>query len=279
MPKNSIHHLIQQGFNQLKPYEQEARLESEILLAHVLQKNRAYLYTHPENIIAEENINQYLSLIHQRELGKPIAYLIGEKEFYGRRFFVNEHTLIPRPETELLIDFIVGLNIDVPLKIADLGTGSGVIAITLALEYPDFKIFAIDNTEYALEIAKKNAARLNVLDIEFRLGNWLEGFAEKLDMIVSNPPYLAKNDEHLSQGDLRFEPRSALVADENGLADFKMIIKQATNVLKKNGFLIFEHGFEQAELVRTCLTEHGFSNVESLKDLAGHERVSLGRLG
>ncbi len=267
------------------------RLDAQYLLAHLLGTTRAYLIAHTERAITTEQILTFELQITARERGVPVAQIIGAREFYGREFVVNEHVLIPRPETEFLITQALAVvfsqkHVKVPVNkqpsILDLGTGSGAIAITLALEIPDAMVTAVDRSPDALAVTKQNAARLlpnNSARIRFLESNWYSALPnDTFDLIVANPPYISSNDRHLLKGDLRFEPRMALTDDsDDGLASIRAIIVGATSHLHEDGWLMFEHGFDQAERCAAMLNQAGFIDVASINDLAGIPRIAVAR--
>ena len=258
---------------------ESAQIDSELLLACALGCNRTYLYTWPEKHLSTSQQSYFDSLLDRRVLGEPIAYVTGEREFWSLTLRVNRHVLIPRPETELLVETALGLLPTQAQRVADLGTGSGAIALALANERPDWQIYASDLSLEALQVASDNALSNKLGNVHFSQGSWCEALpAEPMHMIISNPPYIDPQDSHLSQGDLRFEPRSALSSEESGIADIRTIITQAPAHLILGGWLLLEHGFEQAAAVRALLTTNGFQNVRTLQDLNGLDRVTLGHL-
>lgn len=250
------------------------RLDSEVLLAHVLGVERSVLYAYPEKLIA---IDAFLALCARRKVGEPIAYILGKKDFWQSTFFVNEHVLIPRPETELLVDTILSkFSEKQTVKIAELGTGSGAIALSLAEARPEWELVATDVSAPALQVAKQNVTSLGVGNVTLFQGDWCDALPDQaFDVIVSNPPYIAEDDPHVAQGDLRFEPKSALVAGAAGLADIQKIAAQAKAYLKPSGFLLFEHGYQQAAAVAHVFESLGYQCVTCLQDLAGLDRVSF----
>jgi len=255
------------------------RIDQRILLAHAMARPIAWLLAHPEAVLNEQENQTYSELLARRENGEPIAYLTGEKEFHGLSFEVSPAVLIPRPETELLVDRLLeAFPPGVSARVADLGTGSGVIAVTLAARRPLLNIVAVDKDEAALEVAKRNAVRMGVNQrIEFRVGQWFSNLkGEQFDAVVSNPPYIAALDTHLSQGDLRFEPRSALVGGPDGLLDLAAIIDLTPSHLPLGGLLALEHGYDQAGIVRRLMEMAGFVNIQSSLDISGIERVTAG---
>lgn len=254
-----------------------ARIEAQMLLQRVLGVNRAYLLAHPEQALDEAQTAAYRSLLQRRLAGEPLAYILGEREFHGLNFRVTPATLIPRPETELLVALALQ-RMPQRGRALDLGTGSGAIALSIAHARPDIEVTAVDASADALAVARDNARRLNVGNARFVQGDWFAALAgERFDLIVSNPPYIAEGDEHLKQGDVRFEPVSALVSGADGLDDIRRIIAQAKDHLDPGGWLLFEHGYNQAGGARELLRQGGFDDVSSTRDLAGIERVSGGR--
>ena len=262
----------------IKNHSDIDRIDVELLLCHVLKCQRVFLLSHSEKILSSEEQNQFSNLISRRKQGEPIAYILGKKAFWNLELIVTPDVLIPRPETELIVEWVLEKFKDKKeLVLADLGTGSGAIALSLAKAKPNWKIIATDASEKALSVAKGNAENLKLNNVKFYLGNWCEALPqEKFDVIVSNPPYIEKDDEHLIRGDLRFEPKSALIADDDGFADLKAIVKQARIYLKDSGCLVLEHGYEQAQILREYLNGLGYQNIQTLRDVANHERVTLG---
>lgn len=256
----------------------EARLEAQILTAHALGVDRAWLIAHDRDALSTTQSAAIETLITRRESGEPVAYILGEKEFYGRLFKVTPDVLIPRPETELLVEAALErLPKDRPARILDLGTGSGCIAITLALEMREAEVWAVDFNPVSLGIARENANRLDANDVRFVLSDWFEGVDVKnFDLIVANPPYIAPNDAHLTCGDVRFEPWDALVSGEDGLDDLLVITRGAIYFLSPQGWLLVEHGYLQGGICRNLYAAAGYAAISTLEDLAGHGRVTLG---
>jgi release factor glutamine methyltransferase len=250
----------------------------EILLAYVLKQSQTFLYTYPEKTVTPEEVRQFENLITQRQQGMPIAYLIGEKEFYSLNFKVTKDTLIPRPETELLIDEALKiLPVDNTCKILELGTGSGAIAITLAKHLPNAQILATDISANALQVARENAQHYDLNNINFLLSDWFTKIPNQtFDVIISNPPYVVENDPHLLA--LRHEPLSALTAGEKGLDCLEKIIAKAPEYLSKDGWLLLEHGYDQENSVQQLLKTHHFQSIKTITDLATLPRVTLSRL-
>lgn len=258
---------------------ESAQIDSELLLACALGCSRTYLYTWPEKNLTTSQQSYFDSLLDRRVLGEPIAYVTGAREFWSLTLRVNRHVLIPRPETELLVETALSLLPEHGQRVADLGTGSGAIALALAKERPDWTLYASDLSRDALAVASDNALLHKLNNVQFSQGSWCEALpTNPLGMIISNPPYIDPQDTHLSRGDLRFEPRSALSADDAGIADIRTIITQAPAHLLSGGWLLLEHGFEQAVTVRELLSEKGFLEVKTLQDLNGLDRVSLGQM-
>jgi len=257
----------------------DARLDARVLAAHVLRVDAAWLIAHDTDSVAAVDHAALESLLARRLTGEPIAYLVGVREFYGRRFRVTPDVLIPRPETELLVEqALLHLPADAPQRVLDLGTGSGCIAITLALERPRATVTAIDRSPAALAVARHNTDSLNA-QLQFLLGNWFDPLTDqRFDLIVSNPPYVAAGDSHLRQGDVRFEPASALAAENHGLADIHHIIRHASAHLTPGGWLWLEHGYDQRNAVQNLLRDAGWSAVQTRLDVAGLPRISGGQL-
>lgn len=260
----------------LQQVSDSPRLDAELLLSHVLNKPRSFLYTWPEQQLTASQQHLFDTLVERRIKGEPIAYLLGEKEFWSLPLKVDPSTLIPRPDTELLVEVALSLLGDEPAKVLDLGTGTGAIALALASERPHWEVTAVDNQPAAVALAIENCRRLGLPNVRINRSDWFSNLAgEEFALIVSNPPYVRPDDIHLDQGDVRFEPRSALVADAEGLADIKHIADAARNHLLGGAWLVVEHGYDQAEAVRQLFEEFGYRGVESRRDLAGHERLTL----
>lgn len=273
----TISAILAKATEQLKPYHATATLDAEVLLAHVLGVSRAYLHTWPELKVGEEQRARFYCLIERRLLGEPVASLSGRREFWSMELQVSRDTLIPRPETELLVELALQrIPEHVPWRIADLGTGSGAIALALALARPRCRIIATEISPAALKVARTNAKRLNVQNVEFRPGeaDWhvpLRG--ERFDVIVSNPPYVRSDDPLLQTGELGFEPGIALVAGTDGLQHLRSIALHASRHLAVDAWLLLEHGFDQGPALVGLLSGLGYHNVRDHSDLAGHGRV------
>lgn len=257
--------------------KREARLEARVLAGFAWNVTPAWLIAHDSDTPTEAQIAQFTTLLARRLSGEPIAYLTGTREFYGREFRVTPDVLIPRPETELLIELALArIPPDLAIEVLELGTGSGCIAVTLALERPKARITAVDRMEAALAIARDNARRLDAT-VEFLYSHWFAALAgRRFDLIVGNPPYIASGDTHLQQGDLRHEPPSALASGAEGLDDLLHIVEEAPAHLGPEGCLLLEHGYNQAETLRKRLEAAGLKRVQSWHDLAGIARVSGG---
>lgn len=255
-----------------------ARIEVQCLLQHVLGVQRVYLMAYPEQVLNEEQQRALDALLASRLRGVPIAHLLGEREFFGLNLKVTPATLIPRPDTELIVELALNRILQTqPCRVLDMGTGSGAIALAIAKHKPNADVVAVDASLEALDVAIENASRLCIANVRFKQSDWFSALSGRsFDLIVSNPPYIASSDIHLSQGDLRFEPLSALASGVDGLDDIRRIISAAPQYLTSNGWLLLEHGYDQAGSVRDLLTQRGFVEVFSEKDIAGIERVTGG---
>ncbi len=292
------------------PEPESAGFEAQLLLTHVLRVNRAWLIAHGDDAMSVEDASKIEALLARRLAGEPMAYILGEREFFGLNFKVTPDTLIPRPDTEVLVEAalekisqaenstqpsfprkresIFGLNVnldsrfrgnDGQVNVLDLGTGTGAIALAIAKHCPQAQVTAVDYSKAALLVAQENAQTLNIHNVSFLHSDWFSALkGQRFDVIVSNPPYIEADDFHLSQGDVRFEPLSALASGADGLDDIRKIIQHAPQYLKANGCLLFEHGYNQARAVANLLAEAGFQQIEHVLDLAGIQRVTLGQL-
>lgn len=274
----TVAELLQGASQELASVSSTALLDAEILLCDVLDKSRTWLRTWPDKEINSEQQAAFNQYRERRLGGEPVAYIIGEQEFWSLPLKVTPATLIPRPETELLVELALELIVDPAAEILDLGTGSGAIAIALASEKPGWGISALDYKDDALSVAIENAQR-NQVTINFYTSNWFAGLPNDalFDALISNPPYIETGNVHLSEGDVRFEPISALVAENNGYADIEYIAAHGIKHLKSCGWLMVEHGFEQGARVRDIFMGLGYQSVATYKDLAGLERVTVGR--
>jgi release factor glutamine methyltransferase len=275
----TIHDLLTDATTRLGDSD-SPRLDAELLLARVLDRDRSWLHAWPDTEVDADRQQAFAALLARRAAGEPVAHLLGERGFWSLQLKITPDTLIPRPETELLVEqALARLPTDARARIADLGTGSGAIALALATERPACTVVATDRSAAALAVARDNAARLGLQNVEFRQGDWLAALAHEapFDLIVSNPPYIKETDPHLAQGDVRFEPRRALAAGPEGLDDITRIIKDALSRLEPGGWLLLEHGYDQAEAVTRLLRDAGYEAVEDYRDLAGQPRLAAGR--
>lgn len=248
-----------------------ARLDVELLLLSVLQKDRSWLYAHLDDVIGEQPLQTWRALVERRAQGEPLAYLTGVKEFYSLTLKVTPDVLIPRPDTECLIDWVLQHYDNRSYRVADLGTGSGAIAIALAHARPQWKIVAVDQSKPALGIAKQNAVALGVTNIDFHHGSWFEGQKKQsFDIVISNPPYIAQGDSHLLK--LHYEPPAALLGGRDGLDAICILLSQAQQYLSEKGVIIIEHGYEDAEKIRQIAQKHAWCSICSHQDLSGHAR-------
>lgn len=259
-----------------QPAGSDDRREAELLLMHVLGRERAWLYAHATDPVDAAISEQCARLIGRRIAGEPLAYITGRREFWSLDLALTSDVLIPRAETELLVELALQkIPLNIPVDIADLGTGSGAIGLALASELAQARVLATDASAAALAVAKSNAVRLRIDNIEFAQGNWCKPLgARKFDLIVSNPPYIAAADTHLEQGDLRFEPAAALASGSDGLDAIREICSAVSKHLKPNGWLMLEHGYDQGPAVRQLLDEYGYSQIFTALDLESRERVS-----
>lgn len=280
---NTVQESLNMVSEALKPSSPSPQLDAETLIGHALRKNRAYLRAHPEHILTPEQHSQVLKNMRRRSAGEPVAYLIGKREFWSRDFRVSHDVLIPRPETELLIEITLekfsAWNSSAGLLIGDLGSGSGAIALTLACELPNARVFASDISEPALAMAKTNAKIHECENVTFVRSHWMEHFPDlRFDLLISNPPYIADQDPHLRQGDIRFEPIIALRGGTDGLDEIGAIIQTALDYLKPGGHLILEHGCDQSQTVHELLDAAGnYSEIQHFEDLQGHLRATAAR--
>ena len=270
---------LKRGKQQLSNSE-SSNIDTEVLLCYCLKCERSRLYSHPEQTLSDNEIKSFDRLITLRAEGHPVAHLMHEKEFWSLTLTISKDTLIPRPETECLVETVLTLiPKDIRKNVLDLGTGSGAIAIAIASERPDIKMTATDICDAALMIAKQNAQSNNIENIEFKKANWFNIEADAIyDLIVSNPPYIESNDPHLKQGDVRFEPLTALASGDDGLDDLRIIISEADKYLSKQGWLLVEHGYNQAKEVNKLFNENSFTSISTHKDYADNDRITFGQV-
>jgi release factor glutamine methyltransferase len=274
----TIAQALQQAVRRLAAHD-SARLDAEVLLAHVLDKPRSHLHAWPEKSLSNDELVLFERLLERRAAGEPVAHLTGWREFWSLPLAVTADTLIPRPDTEILVEQVLSLlPAGQSLRVADLGTGSGAIALALAHERPRWRLYALDCSPACIMIAQRNARRLALESPVFLIGNWCSAFAgASLDAIVANPPYVASDDPHLRQGDVRYEPLSALASGKDGLDDIRHLAGDAVRVLKPAGHLFLEHAPEQAQEIHNILNKSGFLDIYTARDLAGRARATHAR--
>ena len=273
MTDRTIRELLNDGERHLKTSSDTPALDSQLLLGHVTGQPRTWLYTHDDERLDADAISRYTALLEDRRDGKPVAQVLGRQGFWQRDFRVTKDTLVPRPETELIVDTLLSRFDEAPRQVLDLGTGTGAIAISLAAERSHWQVTATDISAEALAVARDNAG--NLTNLRFRQANWFEGDQACYDIIVSNPPYIPENDAHLEQ--LRFEPQLALVSGADGLDALREIIRAAPRHLHPNGSLMLEHGYDQQPAVMQLLDDAGFCDTEALTDLEGTPRAVLAK--
>ncbi|WP_262492557.1 peptide chain release factor N(5)-glutamine methyltransferase [Marinobacter sp. AL4B] len=253
------------------------KLDAELLLSHVSGLSRTSFRAWPEREITAEQAEQFFVLVAERVEGKPIAYLLGQQEFWSLPLRVSTSTLIPRPDTECLVEAALSLELPESAKVLDLGSGTGAIALALASEKPEWQITATDRIAEAVELARENSQNLN-LPVSVIQSHWFEELpAGAFDLLISNPPYIPASDRHLSEGDVRFEPASALVAGNDGLDDIRLLVTQGLGWLNAGGWMMLEHGYDQGDAVRDLFTQAGWRNIETRKDYGGNDRMTLAR--
>jgi release factor glutamine methyltransferase len=261
------------------PDSPTARLDVELLLAAALGKPRSFLHTWPERIVSSEAAHTFEAFVRRRRTGEPVAYILGLQGFWNIDLEVATHTLIPRPETEMLVETALELLPGaIPHRLLDLGTGTGAIALSLAKDRPQWTITAVDRVDEAVDLAERNRQRLNLDNAAVMKSHWFSALKrQRFDLIISNPPYIASDDPHLAKGDVRFEPSSALVAGVDGLDDLRVITSEAPAHLEPGGWLLLEHGYDQGAAVRELLNSHGFEQIQTRRDLGDNERITFGR--
>ncbi|EKK5222352.1 peptide chain release factor N(5)-glutamine methyltransferase [Cronobacter sakazakii] len=267
---------LKQAIDRLTASESPRR-DAEILLAFVTGRTRTFILAFGETALTDDELTRLDALLARRAAGEPVAYLIGQREFWSLPLEVSPATLIPRPDTECLVEQALARLPATACRILDLGTGTGAIALALASERPDCHVTALDVIPEAVALAKRNAQRLGIDNVTILQSHWFSALTDvRFSLIVSNPPYIDGDDPHLSQGDVRFEPKSALVADDAGLADLETLVTEARRFLEDNGWLMLEHGWQQGEAVRELFTRAGYQGVETCRDYGGNERLTLG---
>lgn len=265
---------------QLASVSDSPRLDIEILLTHILNQNRTYLFTWSDKELTSEQAQIFDGFFQRRLTGEPVAHIIGQREFWSLPLMVNNSTLIPRPDTELLVEAVLGLfPKNDSRSLLDLGTGTGAIVLALAHEKKQWQCVGVDRESGAVELAEKNRQHLRLPNVKILQSNWFSALQDQqlFDVIVSNPPYIDPTDEHLSQGDVRFEPLSALIADNKGLADLEFIIGHAPRYLVDGGWLLVEHGYDQGAAVRDLFVANKFDELNTFRDYGGNERVTAGK--
>lgn len=263
-------------------HSQDGAYEAQLLLQHTLNVNRAWLIAHADDILEAPIVDVFNTLLNRRLKGEPVAYILGHREFYGLKLKVTPDTLIPRPDTEALVEAALSKiqknAVSPNVSILDLGTGTGAIALAIAKNRPHAQVTAADASQAALNIAIENAENLNIANVRLTLSNWFSSLEnEKFDLIVSNPPYIEQDDIHLRQGDLRFEPISALASGKDGLDDIRKIIEESLIHLKPQAWLMLEHGYNQAEAVADLMANAGLIEVSTIKDFGSNDRVTIGK--
>lgn len=274
----TVENAIATGANLLASSSDSAKLDAQVLLLNILQKPRSYLFTWPEKQLTDQQYQAFQHACERRLQGEPVSHITGCREFWSLQLEVNPTTLIPRPDTETLVELALECEVPKNAKVLDLGTGTGAIALALGSEMPTWDITAVDRIDDAVALAKRNQQRLAINNVSVEQSNWFSALKnKKFDLIVTNPPYIEHDDVHLYQGDVRFEPLSALVADDAGMADIKQIITQSRDYLHASGYLLIEHGFEQSAAVRHIFNQMAFINVSTVKDLGNNDRVTFGQ--
>lgn len=273
-----IRHWLKRAVSTLSASDSPKR-DAEILLGFVIAKPRSWLLAFDETVLSPAQLAQLDALLRRRAKGEPVAHLVGEREFWSLPLRVSDATLIPRPDTEVLVEQALAHLPATPSRLLDLGTGTGAVALALASERPDCDVLGVDRIDAAVALARENAARLAITNATFCRSHWFEQLPATLfDIIVSNPPYIDAGDLHLTQGDVRFEPLSALVAEEQGLADLRLLITQAPQWLAPGGWLLLEHGWQQDGAVRDLMKQQGLIKILTVSDYGGNPRVTLGQM-
>lgn len=276
MENLTIQQALDAGIQALKVHSDSAKTDAETMLCEVLQCNRTKLIVDANYILTSEQAYLWQDYLQQRIQGRPVSYIIGHQGFWSLSLDVNESTLIPRPETELLVELVLDLPLPTESRCLDLGTGTGAIALAIASERKTWQVMGCDRIPEAVQLAAQNQQKNQVENARFLLSHWFcEMAGESFDVIVTNPPYVETDSEYLTQGDLRYEPVSALTSGSDGLDDIRQIIPQARQHLSADGWLLIEHGFLQAEAIRQLFAEAGYQQIQTCKDYAGHDRVTF----
>ncbi|MGI2258940.1 peptide chain release factor N(5)-glutamine methyltransferase [Shewanella sp. GXUN23E] len=274
----SINEALKWACVQLERVSDSVTLDAEVMLQYVLGKSRTYLYTWPDRSLTSDQWHRFMAMVNERAKGHPVAHITGEREFWSLPLLVNKTTLIPRPDTEILVETALNLSLRANARVLDLGTGTGAIALALASERPDWQVTGVDKVPDAVTLAKMNRDRLKLELVEILQSDWFSAVAQRqFELVVSNPPYIDEQDEHLAQGDVRFEPRSALTAADEGFADLFYIATEARTHLLPGGYLLMEHGYQQARVLRQKMLELGYQDVATVRDFGSNDRCTLGR--
>jgi len=277
---NTLGTIHQAAIEQLKPCSDSARLDADIILAFALDIPRTRFITQADTPISDSQFDTIQDLISKRQSGLPVSYVIGTQGFWDLELIVNEHTLIPRPETEQLVEFALAIfPKDKQISVIDLGTGTGAIAIAIAKSRPNWHVVACEKSKEALKVARENSEHYQLKNIELIESDWFSAVDSDLsfDLIISNPPYISEQDPHLTQGDVKFEPITALSAGPDGLDDICQIVRSAKEYLNEHGWLIVEHGYDQGEAVKALFAKHGYHTIQQGLDLNGHTRMTYGQ--
>lgn len=276
MSNYSIQQALAVGASALTDTSESPKLDAEVLLLDCISQSRTYLFTWPEKLLTEEQQATFLSAIEKRKTGLPVAHITEHREFWSLNFKVSPATLIPRPDTETLVECALGKATNKQGRLLDLGTGTGAIALSLANELPLWQVIGCDFQQDAVALAKHNQQNLAITNATIVQSDWFSALdAQLFDVIVSNPPYIDEQDPHLLEGDVRFEPLSALVAPKKGMADIEHIIETGRNYLQIKGWLLLEHGYDQSQLVRDFFAKMAYKDISTVKDLGGNDRVTL----
>jgi len=274
---SSIGNWLKTSTKKLETLSPSPRVDAEFILTWVLNKDRAYLFAWPDVALSEAQLSLAERALARRVCGEPIAHILGEREFWSLRLCASAETLIPRPDTEILVETVLDLPLDTRSRLLDLGTGTGAIAIAIAFERPTYCIDAVDKFSSAVNLAIKNCQGHAIRNVDVYASDWFSQVKNKYHIIVSNPPYIDKKDVHLVEGDVAFEPRAALVAEENGLADIRHIIEKSTQFVLPGGYIVLEHGWQQKDEVQHLLQKNRYGNIQTRRDYGGNDRVTFGQ--